>query len=70
VANITGDGTAVIVTLAIIPVTTTDATVTGGGLGTINLSGVEAANVANARARSRYKVKMATIRCWSGRRTC
>ena len=35
------------VTLAIIPVTTTEATVTGGGLGAISLSGVETANVAN-----------------------
>jgi Ca2+-binding RTX toxin-like protein len=47
VANITGDGTAVTVTLAITPASTTDATVTGGGLGTVNLSSVERANVAN-----------------------
>ena len=46
-ANITGDLTPMTVTLAIIPVPTTDATVTGGGLGTINLSGVETANVGN-----------------------
>ena len=47
VVNLTGDGTAMTVTLAIIPVTTTEATVIGGGLGAISLSGVETANVAN-----------------------
>ncbi len=47
VATLTGDGTAVTATLGIIPVTTTDATVSGGALGTVNLSGVEVANVAN-----------------------
>ena len=45
VATLTGVGTAVNVQLGSFPVLTTDAVVTGGGLGIVNLSGVEVANI-------------------------
>jgi len=51
VANVNGDGTAgVVVTLGIVPPSAIDATVTGGGVGTVNLAGVEHANVSNTGA--------------------
>jgi hypothetical protein len=48
VANLTGDGTAMAITLGSAPPSTTDALVTGGGLGTVAITGVEFANLNTA----------------------
>jgi Ca2+-binding RTX toxin-like protein len=51
VANVTGDGVAaVLATLGQVPPSTIDAVVTGGGLGTVNLSGVEVLNLDSGTA--------------------